>query len=167
MVSSLFVFVDEWDVGAPIGDVFRAVSDARTYPVWWKAVYLNVEADGPPKVGGVARMLFKGRLPYRLRIVTTMIRLEPPREFEIAVNGDLAGRGMWTLAPTATGTHVRFDWRVNIERPWMRLLAPILGPAFRWNHAWAIKRAKAGLEPYALKLAGQFPKHVGPFISAP
>ncbi len=154
-----FIFIDEWDLRAPVGDVFRAVSDARTYPEWWRPVYLSVEADeGPPKVGGVARMLFKGWLPYRLRIVTTMVRLEPPREFEIAVTGDLAGRGIWTLAPTVTGTHVRFDWRVDTEKPWMRLLAPILNPAFRWNHAWAVTRAKAGLEAYALKLAGPSPQ---------
>jgi hypothetical protein len=50
---------------------------------------------------------------------------------------------------TATGTHVRFDWRVFADKPLLRVLTPILRPAFRWNHAWAIARAREGLEPYA------------------
>ena len=28
-------------------------------------------------------------------------------------------------------------------------LSPVLRPLFRWNHAWAIARAREGLEPYA------------------
>jgi hypothetical protein len=44
---------------------------------------------------------------------------------------------------------VRFDWRVYADRPLLRALTPVLRPAFRWNHAWAIARAMEGLEPYA------------------
>jgi hypothetical protein len=29
------------------------------------------------------------------------------------------------------------------------VLTPLLRPAFRWNHNWAIDRAIEGLEPYA------------------
>ena len=44
---------------------------------------------------------------------------------------------------------MRFDWRVHADRPLLRVLTPVLRPAFRWNHAWAIARAVEGLEPYA------------------
>src|SRR5262249_48612749 len=65
-------------------------------------------------------------------------------------DGDLRGRGIWTLEPRADGgTHVRFDWRVNADRPLLKALTPILRPALRWNHNWAIARAIEGLEPYA------------------
>lgn len=40
-----YVFIDEWDVNAPIEAVFTALADARTYPEWWKPVYLDVEAE--------------------------------------------------------------------------------------------------------------------------
>ena len=73
---------------------------------------------------------------------------------ETAVDGDLRGTGIWTLTPTpAGGTHVRFDWRVAADRPFLRVLTPVLRPLFRWNHSWAIKRAQAGLEPYARQRA--------------
>ncbi len=144
-----YTFLDEWDVAAPIESVFAALSDPRTYTEWWAAVYLRVEADGPPRVDGTSTHIFHGRLPYQLRTVSTMVRMEPPREFEFTVAGDLAGRGIWTLTPTPSGTHVRFDWRVDARRGFIRVLTPVLRPLFRWNHSWAIARAKEGLEPYA------------------
>jgi uncharacterized protein YndB with AHSA1/START domain/quercetin dioxygenase-like cupin family protein len=148
-----YLFVDEWDVAAPPQAVFEALADARTYPRWWTPVYLDVGADGPPRLGTVSKQHFKGRLPYHLHTESTITRLEPPRVVEGDVTGDLRGRGTWTLTPTATGTHVRFDWRVLADRRLLRVLTPVLRPAFRWNHDWAIARAMEGLEPYARSTA--------------
>jgi hypothetical protein len=76
--------------------------------------------------------------------------LERPRRLEIEVDGDLTGRGVWTLSARDGGRiHVRFDWRVLADRPLLRYLTPVLRPLFRWNHNWAIARAMEGLEPYA------------------
>ena len=149
-MSREYVFIDEWELRAPILAVFRALSDATTYPDWWQPVYRSVEADGPLRVGRVTRERFKGRLPYELSTQSEIIRLEPPREFELEVVGDLSGRGLWTLSRLPDGrVHVHFDWRVDADRRLLRVLSPLLRPAFRWNHSWAIKRAIEGLEPYA------------------
>jgi hypothetical protein len=75
--------------------------------------------------------------------------MEPPREFQVKAAGDLTGRGVWSLTPSACGVHVRFDWRVEADKPLLRVLTPILRPLFRWNHNWSIKRAMEGLEAYA------------------
>ncbi len=144
-----YVFIDEWNVHAPIQSVFDALADARSYPDWWKPVYIDVESDGPPAVGRRSLEYFKGRLPYRLRITSEIVRLEAPHEFEIVVTVDLSGRGVWTLTELGDVVHVRFDWRVNADRPLLRLLTPVLRPLFRANHSYAIGRAKVGLEPYA------------------
>lgn len=148
-VSRPYVFVDEWDVAAPPGAVFDAVADARTYPLWWRPVYLDVESDGPVRVGSESRQHFKGRLPYHLRTSSAVVELDPPRTITSDVVGDLRGRGKWTLTPTARGTHVKFDWQVHADRKLLRVLTPVLRPLFRWNHNWAIKAAMRGLEPYA------------------
>ena len=144
-----YVFIDEWDVDAPREAVFEALADASTYPRWWKPVYKSVETDGPPEVGRKSRQHFKGRLPYTLNTTSEIVRYEPPREFEVSVVGDLTGHGIWTLTPSNGEVHVRFDWRVIADRPLLRYLTPVLRPAFRWNHNWAIKRAIEGLQPYA------------------
>ena len=94
-----YVFIDEWDVDAPQDEVFDALADARTYPEWWRPVYIAVEADSRPQVGCVSRQEFKGRLPYHLKTRSEIVRLERPREFEVSVVGDLTGKGIWTLTP--------------------------------------------------------------------
>jgi uncharacterized protein YndB with AHSA1/START domain/mannose-6-phosphate isomerase-like protein (cupin superfamily) len=147
--SREYKFVDEWDVAAPPEAVFDAISDARTYPQWWRPVYIDVDAEGEAVLGKTSRQHFKGRLPYHLHTESTIVRLEPPHVVEADVVGDLRGHGKWTLTPTERGTHVRFDWEVFADKKLLKLLTPILRPAFRWNHAWAIARAIEGLEPFA------------------
>jgi uncharacterized protein YndB with AHSA1/START domain len=150
-MAAEYVFIDEWDVRAPQEAVFEALADARSYPQWWTPVYIEVTSDDEPRVGAVAQTLFKGRLPYRLRVRSEIVRYEPPREFEIVATGDLSGRGVWTLTPNDDGSvHVRFDWRVNADRMLLRVLTPVLRPLFRANHNYAISRARAGLESYVV-----------------
>ena len=145
-----YVFVDEWDVRAQREPVFDALADGRTYPEWWKPVYIGVEADGPPKVGAVSRQHFKGKLPYHLHTTSEITAYDPPTRVVAEVEGDLRGRGVWTLSDAGEGvTHVRFDWTVYADRKLLKTLTPVLRPAFRANHNWAIARAMEGLEPYA------------------
>jgi quercetin dioxygenase-like cupin family protein/uncharacterized protein YndB with AHSA1/START domain len=151
--SRPYVFVDEWDVAAPPEAVFSALADARTYPVWWRPVYIDVESDGPAELGKESRQHFKGRLPYHLNTRSVITQLDPPRTITAEVDGDLRGTGTWTLTPAANGTHVRFDWRVHADRRLLRVLTPLLRPLLRWNHNWAIARAMEGLEPFAQRLA--------------
>ena len=104
-----YVFVDEWDVAAPREAVFAAIADARTYPEWWRPVYLDVDADGPAELGKESRQHFKGRLPYHLHTRSRVVALEAPRTVTAEVDGDLSGRGTWTLtrprpAPTCAST---------------------------------------------------------------
>jgi len=148
-----YLFVDEWDVAAPPQAVFDALADGRTYPQWWRPVYLDVESEGPAAVGAESRQHFKGRLPYHLHTRSVISELDAPRRVTADVDGDLRGRGTWTLTPTPAGTHVRFDWQVHADRKLLRVLTPVLRPLFRWNHKWAIARAIDGLEPYARRAA--------------
>jgi quercetin dioxygenase-like cupin family protein/uncharacterized protein YndB with AHSA1/START domain len=147
--SRPYVFVDEWDVAAAPEAVFDVLADAQTYPLWWRPVYLDVESDGPARVGSQSRQHFKGRLPYHLHTISVITELEPSRRIAADVTGDLRGRGVWTLTPVERGTHVRFDWQVHADRKLLQVLTPALRPLFRWNHNWAIKAAMRGLEPYA------------------
>ncbi len=144
-----YVFIDVWDVAAPVERVFSALADARTYPEWWTPTYLEVSADGPPEVGRASHHRFKGKLPYTLTTVSTIVAFDPPHRFDVEVEGDLRGHGTWTLTPAAGSVHVRFDWHVHADRALIRILTPVLRPLFRWNHNVAIRDAVRGLEPYA------------------
>ncbi len=144
-----YVFVDEWDVEAPQEAVFAALADSRTYPDWWKPVYIEVEGDCEPAIGCTTKQHFKGRLPYTLRTTSEIVAFEPPNSFSVRVVGDLTGSGTWTLTPQDGRVHIRFDWTVFADRPLLRILTPVLRPIFRYNHNWSVKRAIEGLEPYA------------------
>jgi quercetin dioxygenase-like cupin family protein/uncharacterized protein YndB with AHSA1/START domain len=148
LASNEYLFVDEWDVAAPPGDVFDALSHGGSYPAWWRPVYREVETEGEPAVGSRSREHFQGRLPYHLRTHSEITVLDPPRSLEVDVDGDLRGHATWTLTQAARGTHVRFDWHVHADRLLLRVLTPVLRPLLRSNHDWAIARAKEGLEPY-------------------
>jgi uncharacterized protein YndB with AHSA1/START domain len=143
-VAHEYVFVDEWDVDAPQEAVFDAVADARTYPDWWKPVYRSVEGDE-----NVTFHRFKGKLPYVLDMRAELVSKDRPNRFEVNVDGDLRGKGVWTFTPRDGKTHVRWDWTVYADRALLRYLTPVLRPLFRWNHNWAVARAREGLEPYA------------------
>jgi hypothetical protein len=57
--------------------------------------------------------------------------MDLPSSFEVDVEGDLRGHGVWTLTPGNGSVHVRFDGRVLADRALPRGLAPVLRPAFR------------------------------------
>ena len=63
--------------------------------------------------------------------------------------GELDGTGLWTFEGTPQGMVARYLWRVEVTRPWMRWMAPVLAPVFAWNHhkvmAWGEEGARKRL----------------------
>jgi hypothetical protein len=100
-------------------------------------------------VGRVSKQRFGAKLPYTLSTTSKIVRMDPPNSFEVDVDGDLRGHGVWTLTQQNGSVHIRFDWRVHADRALLRVLTPVLRPVFRWNHNEAIKAAMKNLEGYA------------------
>jgi hypothetical protein len=40
---------------------------------------------------------------------------------------------------------VQYEWIVEAHRPWMRRLAPLLAPMYRWNHGRVMAAGERGL----------------------
>ena len=65
-VVAAYRFVDEWHVPASPEWVYGLLSCPREYPEWWGDAFLQGEGDpGPAAPGKRARLLTRGRLPYR------------------------------------------------------------------------------------------------------
>jgi hypothetical protein len=60
-------------------------------------------------------------------------------------SGELDGTGRWTFSHDGRASHVRYHWSVDVTKPWMRALAPLLRPVFAWNHGVVMKWGCEGL----------------------
>jgi hypothetical protein len=156
MVANVFRFEESWDLpGARVEDVYDVLSRGELLPLWWKGVYLEAErldGDGPPRVGDRIRAEARGFLPYRLRFIIEATELTPSRRVAAKTSGDFDGR--WTAiisqsdGGAQSGVRVVLIWEVTVLRPILRLLAPLLRPAFAWNHRWTTPHGEKGLREY-------------------
>ncbi|WP_246671436.1 hypothetical protein [Mesorhizobium sp. B2-4-12] len=86
-----------------------------------------------------------------MNFIIEAAELEPALLVVVKTLGDFDGLWRAELSPSDTGTHVRLTWQVTVERPILKFLAPLLRPAFAWNHRWTTPRGEAGLRRYLLE----------------
>lgn len=149
MSANEYVFRDEWLLPAPIERVWPWIVNGPAYPEWWSQVYERVTPlnDLPPdRVGSRMEILAHGRLPYKIRFVGEVTRVEAPHCLGLTATGDLSGTGLWTLRADSAGTAVTFDWIVRADKPVVRIFSRILKPLFAWNHRWAMRIGEAALK---------------------
>ena len=147
MPATSFHLITDWRLAAPQDAVWRALLTPDEWPSWWRAV-ANVEriADGDDHgVGAVRRMTWRTALPYTLTFDMRTTRVAPMTLIEGRAEGELSGLGRWTLKPGGVGTLVRYEWIVDVTKPWQRRLAPIFRPVFTWNHSVVMGWGLAGL----------------------
>ena len=113
-----------------------ALVQTEEWPNWWRAVK-RVElarARRPRR----RRRRSRVHLGHRAALHHHLQDDRDPRRADDAARGEargeLDGVGRWTLTPEGDITHVRYDWQVDVTKPWQRALAPVLRPVFAWNH---------------------------------
>ena len=143
-----YAFLTTWLLESPRQPVWEAIYDQENWPSWWRGVEEAIElrpGDGSDGVGSVAKMVWKSLLPYRVEFEVTTTRVEKPHLLEGSAVGELEGVGRWRLHEQDGVTAVLYEWNVRTTKPWMNLLAPLLRPAFEWNHDWVMKRGGEGI----------------------
>ena len=138
-----------WLVAARIEEVAAILSEPERLPDWWPAVYLSVEVvdpGGPDGLGRTVAFHTRGWLPYTLRWRGRLVEDRRPHGWTIEATGDLAGRGVWSLAQQGDLAAVDYDWRIDVQKPLLRPLTPVLAPLYAANHRWAMARGREGLE---------------------
>jgi hypothetical protein len=132
--SAHFDLVSHWRLPAPVDEVWSALTQPETWPAWWPYVRSvhTLRAGAADGLGAVRRVEWATRLPYRVRVEIEVVR----------------GEGLWLLRPQGGSTNVTYLWRVELRKPWMRALAPVLASVFRWNHDGLMRAGGAGLARY-------------------
>ena len=139
-----YVFHSEWDVDAPIEDVFAVLHDQSTYSSWWPEVREVREVDHDHHF-----VRTRSLLPYWLEF-TSEVQVDDHAGYvlEARLNGDLVGTVRWTLSPRAGGTHIDYDQEVETNKRLLNVLAPVARPAFRANHALMMRNGRRGLQTF-------------------
>ncbi len=136
MTAARLDLVSEWTLAAPPSRVWAEISAPDQWPQWWRAVKRVeiVKAGNAKGIGAIRRFSWSTALPYTVNFEMEATRIEPEHTLEGRASGELNGVGCWTITPSGAGTHVRYDWHVELSLAWQRALAPVLRPVFAWNH---------------------------------
>ena len=142
-----FVLVSNWRIAAPRERVWEALKHPVEWPRWWPFVASVDELDAGDADGVGARYRFHwtSRLPYSIRLLTTVVEIVAPERIRARAEGDLGGTGTWRLAEDGAATAVEYTWSVDLDRAWMRALLPLLRPVFAWNHNAVMAAGERGL----------------------
>jgi uncharacterized protein YndB with AHSA1/START domain len=150
MSNNDFVLVSHWRIPAAREIVWEALKHPVQWPQWWPFVRAVDELDAGDAEGVGARYRFHwaSRLPYSIRLLTTVTDIRKPDLISARAEGDLRGVGTWKLDEAAGETRVEYTWSVDLDREWMRVLLSILRPAFAWNHNAVMAAGETGLKSY-------------------
>lgn len=153
-----FVLVSHWQIPAARDAVWEALKHPVEWPRWWPFVRAVDELDAGDADGVGARYRFHwaSRLPYSIRLLTTVTEMRKPNLIAACAEGDLRGVGTWRLDDAGGNTEVEYTWSVDLDRAWMRALLPILRPAFAWNHNAVMAAGEEGLKNHLARAAGTF-----------
>ena len=145
--ASHFDLVSHWRIAAPVERVWAALVAPERWPQWWPYVRAvqTLRAGDVNGLGSVRRIAWATRLPYELVIELEAVESVRHERLRGRSRGQLRGEGIWLLQPGDGCTDVTYVWRVELARPWMRVLAPLLAPVFRWNHRGVMRAGGEGL----------------------
>ena len=152
--SPHYTWLTTWTFAASPARVWQAISRPDEWPRWWPYVaeVRLLRAGDEDDLGAVRRFVWRTRLPYRVRFDAETLAVEQERLLVARAMGDVDGQGTWRLYPEAldncVGTRVDYEWRILLDQPWMRRLAPIAAPVFKWNHDGVMRAGAAGLKRY-------------------
>jgi hypothetical protein len=145
-----FELITEWHIGAHLDAVWQALHHPDYWPRWWPYVRTveKLRSGDAEGLGSVYRIEWTSRLLYHIAFDVETIEVVRYERIRGRARGQINGEGLWELWPEQSSTRVRYTWAVNLGQPWMRRIAPLAAPLFRWNHNAVMRAGAAGLKRY-------------------
>lgn len=138
--THIYDFRSAWRLEAPPEDVFAILLELDRYPEWWPQIRRVDRLDA-----ATGRLTVRSALPYHLTFLLERRTVEAPRVLAATMSGDLIGLSRWDLRASGAGTELMFRERARVGRRVLARIEPLARPAFAWNHAWMMRRCRAGL----------------------
>jgi hypothetical protein len=155
MRASHVDFASHWHIGAPLQQVWAALSDPPAWPRWWPYVreVQTLRRGDPTGVGTVWHIVWATRLPVRIVIDAEVVEAVRYERLRARSRGPLCGEGIWLLRDERGCTGVTHVWRVEFAAPWLRWLSPLLAPVLRRIHHGVMRTGCAGLQRHLVQAA--------------
>jgi hypothetical protein len=141
--------ISRWRLNCSAEMAWNLLTNLENWPQWWPQVkHVRLLHRAPiGQTGTHVAMTWRSMLGYGFTIDVVNTRRERSSdghcEIEGRSEGDLLGRGLWVLEPaSAREVDVTYRYEVELNKPWMRALAPVLRAVFAWNH-FAVMRSGA------------------------
>ncbi|MFD2613910.1 hypothetical protein [Paenibacillus gansuensis] len=132
-------FITEWEFETEIDEVWKLIRHVDGWDGWPGVISYRLGRPSKTGVGDVYAAYFRTKLPYTLSFTTEVVCVREPHLLVMHVAGELEGRGICRLSQHGNITKVSYEWEVDAKKRWMRWLAPLLKPAFVWNHGQVMK----------------------------
>jgi len=132
-----FVLISRWRLQTSPARLWELLVRPADWPAWWPHLATVCQLATGDRDGIGARYAFRWRsgLGYTLRIVMTTMRATSCCELEAAASGDVSGIGLWLIEPDGSdAVRLTYRWDIELDRPWMRLCAPLLRGVFARRH---------------------------------
>jgi len=137
-------FRSVWSVAAATGRVFDALVDLTSWPLWWPDVRSVHRLDDD-----TAELVCRATLPYALTFrLRRAVQDERSGRLRVDMTGDLEGYTEGVVGRHETGARLAIDQRVVVNKPLLRVFAPVARPVFQANHALMMRRGQRGLRTY-------------------
>lgn len=131
-----------WTFDLDADSLWGRMSDLDRYRGWWPWLR-EFDADGGFGPGARWRCTVAPPLPYVVRFVIDLERVDEGRSVTASVSGDITGEARLDVEPV-DGTHSRAHLVSHLapSNPVLRGFARAAGPLVRWGHDWVIDQGR-------------------------
>ena len=140
----------EWNIDAPLADVYVALSGAEN--TFWpsmqvaRIVHDSKAVDGRAVHYRVKQAASVARFAPPFHIVSRMTVIEEQQRWRQVVTGDLVGAlETHFFARPDGGTRIVYNWYVRVSNPLFNLAGFVVEPVFRASHDHVMREGEAGL----------------------
>jgi hypothetical protein len=144
----------EWEIDAPVEDVFEMLLDTRNYARWWPEMAGHINTGGPylnaTTVAQCVACLPVAFLPFQptLHITLRFPQIERNQRIRARLTGDVSGIAEWVIVSRGAGAGVvlKQNARLRLSLPLLNLAMLILPEAaWRLNLERLLLEVRAGL----------------------
>jgi hypothetical protein len=147
MTNNYYKFITQWQIAAPINDVWFAIYESLEWPGWWKGVeeVKLIKENDATGINGIREYVWKSLLPYKLSFKMQLTAKEDFKFLKGIAFGELEGDGTWHFKEENGVTAIQYNWNVKTNKAWMNYFAFVLKPMFKLNHDVVMKWGAEGL----------------------